>query len=161
MSTVIHTMIDEPASEFRTDLEASLGVARWVDEIAARAPFDSWESLKSAAYAAATPLEALVHHPRIGESAVGTGRAQSFSAREQTAVDSDDEELAKALALGNTVYEQRFGRVFLIRARGRSRREIVDELDRRLKLDDEHELEIVGSELRDIAILRLESRFGA
>jgi 2-oxo-4-hydroxy-4-carboxy-5-ureidoimidazoline decarboxylase len=160
-------MIDEPASEFRTDLEASLGVARWVDEIAARAPFDSWESLKSAAYAAATPLsreeilEALVHHPRIGESAVGTGRAQSFSAREQTAVDSDDEELAKALALGNTVYEQRFGRVFLIRARGRSRREIVDELDRRLKLDDEHELEIVGSELRDIAILRLESRFGA
>jgi 2-oxo-4-hydroxy-4-carboxy-5-ureidoimidazoline decarboxylase len=47
--------------------------------------------------------------------------------------------------------------VFLIRARGRSRAEILAELTRRLGLDDATELAIVGSELRDIALLRLET----
>ena len=159
-------MIDEPASEFRADLEASLGVSRWVDEVAALAPFDSWQSLKSAAYDAATPLdhdeilEAIAHHPRIGEKPTGTGAAAEFSRGEQQAPDVDDQHLAKALAEGNATYEKRFDRVFLIRAAGRSRAEIVDELDRRLKLDDETELAIVGAELRDIALLRLDKLSG-
>jgi 2-oxo-4-hydroxy-4-carboxy-5-ureidoimidazoline decarboxylase len=45
--------------------------------------------------------------------------------------------------------------VFLIRAAGRSRRDILGELQRRLVLDDDTEAAIVGSELRDIALLRL------
>ncbi|HEV7949033.1 MAG TPA: 2-oxo-4-hydroxy-4-carboxy-5-ureidoimidazoline decarboxylase, partial [Glaciihabitans sp.] len=56
-------------------------------------------------------------------------------------------------------YEARFGRVFLIRAAGRSRAEILSELTRRLELDDETELAIVGEQLRDIALLRLTTQF--
>ena len=44
-----------------------------------------------------------------------------------------------AIAAGNAAYEQRFGRVFLIRAAGRSPEQILAELQRRLRNDDETE----------------------
>jgi len=50
--------------------------------------------------------------------------------------------------------------VFIIRAAGRSRAEILGELTRRLELDDTTELQIVGEQLRDIALIRLEKLFG-
>ncbi|WP_054147072.1 2-oxo-4-hydroxy-4-carboxy-5-ureidoimidazoline decarboxylase [Frigoribacterium sp. RIT-PI-h] len=99
-------------------------------------------------------------HPRIGAKPVGAAAAQEFRRREQgSAADADDETLAQLLAEGNVAYEQRFDRVFLIRAAGRSRAEIVGELHRRLGLDDDTELRIVGAELRDIALLRLQTPF--
>jgi 2-oxo-4-hydroxy-4-carboxy-5-ureidoimidazoline decarboxylase len=72
----------------------------------------------------------------------------------------DATELAAELAEGNAAYERRFRRVFIIRAAGRSRAEILAELNRRLQLDDTTELLIVGEQLRDIALLRLEKLFG-
>jgi 2-oxo-4-hydroxy-4-carboxy-5-ureidoimidazoline decarboxylase len=90
---------------------------------------------------------------------VGEGAAQNFSRSEQQSVDADDAELATALAAGNAAYEQRFGRVFLIRAAGRSRAEILAELERRIVLPDDEEIVIVGEQLRDIAVLRLEKLF--
>jgi 2-oxo-4-hydroxy-4-carboxy-5-ureidoimidazoline decarboxylase len=60
------------------------------------------------------------------------------------------------LAAGNADYERRFDRVFLIRAAGRSRIEILSELERRLAHSDEQELPIVADELRQIALLRLQ-----
>ncbi len=69
-------------------------------------------------------------------------------------------EFADELAAGNAAYEARFGRVFIIRAAGRTRAEILAELERRLQLDDATELLIVGEQLRDIALLRLEKLFG-
>jgi len=128
------------------------------------APFSSLAQLLEIARAAATPLspdeidQALSHHPRIGERAAGKGTAQSFSRAEQAASASDD--LADELAAGNLAYERRFGRVFLIRAAGRSRPEILAELERRLVVDPDEELAIVGSELRDIALLRIPQLFG-
>ncbi|BDZ48408.1 OHCU decarboxylase [Frondihabitans sucicola] len=150
-----------------SDLRAALHVERWVAEVAAGSPYDDWEALRAASGAAATPLspaeidEALASHPRIGEKPTGADAAAEFSRAEQQAPDVDDQHLAKALAEGNATYEERFDRVFLIRAAGRTRAEIVEELDRRLKLDDETELAIVGDELRDIALLRLEKTYGA
>jgi 2-oxo-4-hydroxy-4-carboxy-5-ureidoimidazoline decarboxylase len=158
-------MIDLPEPAMRAALAASLGVQRWVDDVVSAAPFVSRAALLEVARAAATPLvpaeidEAIAHHPRIGEKAVGTGTSQSFSRSEQTAVDSDDADLAAALADGNAAYERRFGRVFLIRAAGRTRAEILSELRRRIALDDDAEREIVGEQLRQIALLRLEKLF--
>jgi 2-oxo-4-hydroxy-4-carboxy-5-ureidoimidazoline decarboxylase len=148
--------------DLREALTASLGVRRWVDDVASRAPFESVEQLLLVAYAEATPLsrdeisEAIAHHPRIGEKPVGEGTAQNFSRAEQ----GTTTELAEELAAGNAAYEARFGRVFIIRAAGRSRAEILDELHRRLALDDAVELQIVGEQLRDIALLRLTALFG-
>ncbi|WP_423921618.1 2-oxo-4-hydroxy-4-carboxy-5-ureidoimidazoline decarboxylase [Frigoribacterium sp. 2-23] len=160
-------MIDLPESDLRERLATALSVPRWIDEIVAAAPFSDVDALIVAAETAADPLTdseidaAMAHHPRIGEQPVGPGAAAEFSRREQaSAADADDLLVARALAEGNATYEDRFDRVFLIRAAGRSRAEIVEELERRLKLDDETERRIVGEQLREIAVLRLRSMFG-
>jgi 2-oxo-4-hydroxy-4-carboxy-5-ureidoimidazoline decarboxylase len=156
-------MIDVAAPE----LLETLHVSRWATEVASRSPYPDWAALRQAAFDAATPLspaevdEAVAAHPRIGDKPTGDTQSARFSRAEQQSPDVEDQHLAKALAEGNATYEQRFGRVFLIRASGRTRAEIVAELDRRLLLDDDTELGIVGEELRDIALLRLETTYGA
>lgn len=146
-------------------LTTALGVRRWVAALAAAAPYADLDALLERAAVAAASLapeeveEALAHHPRIGERPAGEGPAQAFSRREQAADDADDVELAAAIAAGNAAYEARFGRVFLIRAAGRSRAEILAELGRRLELDDATELATAGAQLREIALLRLRSMF--
>jgi 2-oxo-4-hydroxy-4-carboxy-5-ureidoimidazoline decarboxylase len=166
-------MMQATDSELRAGLEAALSVRRWVIEVSGIAPFESVDELLQVASRAATPLrpseidEALAHHPRIGETASGDGAAAAHSRREQGAIaadsdaDADAEALSAALAAGNAAYEARFERVFLIRAAGRTRAEILDELTRRLALDHEAELEIVGQQLREIAMLRLAATFGS
>jgi hypothetical protein len=74
---------------------------------------------------------------------------------------SSDPALDEALANGNRAYEETFGRIFLIRAAGRSRTEILAELNRRLTLDPDTEIAVVGEELRDIALLRIPQVFDA
>ena len=155
-------MIDATETELREGLLASLAVPRWVRDVASQAPFETLEHLLLVAYTEATPLapdeieQAIAHHPRIGEKPAGESAEQRFSRAEQ----GDATELSEELAAGNAAYEARFGRVFIIRAAGRSRAEILAELDRRLQLDDATELLIVGEQLRDIALLRLEKLFG-
>lgn len=153
-------------SELREGLTACLQVPRWVDEVAKAGPYLSLAALLEQARASATPLrpgeveQALADHPRIGEAAAGDGTAQQFSQAEQAAAASDDEQLAAALAEGNRAYEEKFGRIFLIRAAGRSRVEILAELRRRLESDPVTEEQQVGAELRDIALLRIPQLFG-
>lgn len=160
-------MSDANANDLRDKLRAALHVERWVDEVASKAPFSDLDSLVMAAYDAATPLspaeidEAVAAHPRIGEKPAGSSRSDALSRSEQSAPDADDAALADALARGNERYEERFGRVFLIRAAGRTRAEVLSELERRLQLDDETELGVVGEQLRDIALLRIETIFQA
>jgi 2-oxo-4-hydroxy-4-carboxy-5-ureidoimidazoline decarboxylase len=151
-------------AELRERLTACLAVPRWVDDVAARAPYGSMLELLDVAAAAAhlTPSEieeAMAHHPRIGQAPTGSGQAQAFSRAEQQSSASDDQGMAEALAAGNAAYEEKFGRIFLIRAAGRSREEILVELQRRLQLPPAEELEIVGSELRDIALSRIPQLF--
>ncbi len=145
------------------DLRAALGVERWVAAVQAHSPFESLDALLATAHLEASPLadteidEAIAHHPRIGEKPAGHGKSASFSRSEQG---EDDPAVAAALADGNARYEATFGRVFIIRAAGRSRAEILAELNRRIELGDDEELQIVGEQLRDIALLRLEKLFG-
>lgn len=152
---------DVSEAELRELLRSCLAVPRWIEEVAAGAPFASPAELLDRARRAADPLaageigQALADHPRIGERPRGNGRSAAFSRAEQQAPD-DDPELAAKIAAGNAAYEERFGRVFLIRAAGRSRAEIHLEQRRRLALDDEADLRIVAGELRQIALLRLE-----
>ena len=162
------TQRSETAQRFRDELRACLHIGRWVDEVADAAPYDSVAALLAAASEAASPLspaeidEALAAHPRIGEKPAGDGQAQRFSRSEQSSADAGDAGdagLAAAIAAGNHDYEERFGRVFLIRAAGRSRAEILSELQRRLELDDAAELAVVGEQLREITLLRLEGLY--
>jgi 2-oxo-4-hydroxy-4-carboxy-5-ureidoimidazoline decarboxylase len=150
----------------REGLATCLAVPRWVDEVAAGAPYATLDDLLDAAGVAATPLsaaevdQALASHPRIGEQPTGDEAASAFSAAEQASSASDDADLAEELAAGNRAYEEKFGRIFLIRAAGRSREEIVEELYRRLQLEPDAEVKIVAAELRDIALRRIAKLFG-
>jgi len=148
----------------RQALTASLAVERWVDAVAALAPFDSLGALLDVARGAASPLTvaeidaALAHHPRIGEQARRPGIAAELSRREQGALSRREQsgtELAAAIEAGNAAYEERFGRIFLIRAAGRTPAEILAELHRRIELSSDVELAVVEDQLREIAMLRL------
>jgi len=160
-------MMDVTEADLREGLAASLSVNRWIDDVASGYPYESVAQLLAAAEDAATPLaayeidEAIAHHPRIGEKPAGEGTSQSLSVGEQAGLGDADEELAAQIAAGNEAYEERFGRVFIIRAAGRTRAEVLEELTRRLELPNATELEIVGDQLREIALLRLEKLFGA
>jgi 2-oxo-4-hydroxy-4-carboxy-5-ureidoimidazoline decarboxylase len=149
----------------REDLLACLHVERWADALAARA-YATMLELERAAVAAATPLspaeidEALAAHPRIGDRRDGDDAEARFSREEQSASASGDQALAARLAALNAGYEERFGRVFVIRAAGRSREEIVAELERRLDNEPGLELAEVADQLRGIALLRLRATYG-
>ncbi len=150
-----------PRDEARACLAGCLAVPRWVDEVADGRPYGDLAALRDRASASAAQLSehelasALVRHPRIGEASEAHDAEHSL--REQSGVDPADTELALRLAAGNRAYEERFDRVFLIRASGRSASEILAELDRRLSNDEATERGETLSQLREIAMLRLES----
>ncbi|MFL4476166.1 2-oxo-4-hydroxy-4-carboxy-5-ureidoimidazoline decarboxylase [Paeniglutamicibacter sp. MACA_103] len=139
-------------------------IDRWVEAILDARPFASVDGLLACAQAAANPFTeaeidaALAHHPRIGERAVGSSDEAALSRGEQSGLDLD-EQIAAALESGNRAYEERFARVFLIRAAGRGSEEILAELRRRLGNDPASELAEVGKQLRAIALLRLAAVF--
>lgn len=142
-------------------LRPCVDVTRWCEVIADGRPYDSVDDLVVEAAAAADPFTAeeieaaLAHHPRIGERADGDSREEALSRSEQTGVDPADAEVQQALREGNRRYEEQFGRVFLIRAAGRSAQEILSALRDRLQNDAVAEERIVAGQLREIALLRL------
>ena len=149
-----------PEAEATQRLLTCLSVPRWATEVAGGRPYADYAALTAQAEASAAELSdddlsaALDGHPRIGERA-GAGHAAGFSAREQAHVDRNDADVMAALAEGNREYEQRFDRVFLIRAARRSSTEILAELRRRLANDAETERAETVAALREIALLRL------
>jgi 2-oxo-4-hydroxy-4-carboxy-5-ureidoimidazoline decarboxylase len=142
-------------------LRPCLDVDRWCTELADGRSYGSVDDLVAAAEVAASPFTpaeiegALAHHPRIGERPTGPGSEAAMSRAEQAGVDPADAEVAAALAAGNRAYEERFGRVFLIRAAGRSSRDILDALTARLAHTPDEEEPVVADQLRQIAVLRL------
>ncbi|MDN5635847.1 MAG: 2-oxo-4-hydroxy-4-carboxy-5-ureidoimidazoline decarboxylase [Brevibacterium sp.] len=146
----------------RAALRPCLDVDRWIDGVIAARPFSAVESALEAARASANPLTddeigtAMSHHPRIGEKAKGSGAEAAHSSREQAGLGALDDSIQDRLAAGNAAYEERFDRVFLIRAAGRSPEEILAELERRMANSDTAELAEVGEQLIQIAALRLE-----
>jgi 2-oxo-4-hydroxy-4-carboxy-5-ureidoimidazoline decarboxylase len=143
-------------------LRPCLDVERWTAEVADSRPYADLGSLLAAGRLAAEPFTAaeletaLAHHPRIGERPAGTSTEARLSAAEQAGLGVEDAAVAQALAEGNRAYEEKFGRVFLIRAAGRSRDEILAALEARLSHTAEQEARIIGEQLREIAVLRLE-----
>lgn len=155
-------LLEEFNSAGRADAAAAvkpaLDIPRWIDAIVDARPYASVDALSAAALEVAAPLSeaeldgALAHHPRIGAKVDGTSAEAAHSRREQPSV---DDVTAAALAEGNRAYEERFDRVFLVRAAGRTAEEILALLHQRLGNTDEQELAVVDQQLREIAALRL------
>jgi 2-oxo-4-hydroxy-4-carboxy-5-ureidoimidazoline decarboxylase len=153
-------------AEAAAALRPCLDIERWIAEIVDSRPFGSRGSLREAAVRAADPFTseeveaALAHHPRIGERAAGNSTEARLSQSEQATLGASDPAVAAAIAEGNRAYEEKFGQVFLIRAAGRSREEILAALNARLAHTSEEEQAIIGQQLREIAVLRLEGLIG-
>lgn len=171
----VMTLAANPLAEFNdaTKSEAlnlvapCVAIATWAENLVAARPYSSVDVLQH--YASQLTLDwgreelnqALSAHPRIGEKAQGSSQEAALSKGEQSAVDTENSALTLALAQGNAQYEAQFGRVFLIRAKGRCGEEILGELKRRLNNSpEEEELEAL-EQLRQITLLRLEGVFAA
>jgi 2-oxo-4-hydroxy-4-carboxy-5-ureidoimidazoline decarboxylase len=159
--------------EFNTaDPDAASAVARvwadvpgWVNAVVAGRPYASVAALAdyagalAAQWAPADLDAALAHHPRIGARVSGETAEASASRREQASMAGAGDEVAAAIAAGNAAYEERFGRVFLIRAAGRTPAEMHAELERRLDNDPATETVEATGQLAEIALLRLRDTF--
>ncbi|MCD4525599.1 2-oxo-4-hydroxy-4-carboxy-5-ureidoimidazoline decarboxylase [Nocardioides sp. cx-173] len=136
-------------------------VPAWAAAVVGARPYADVPALRAAAAAYAdawTPEEvtaALAGHPRIGERAAGDGASAAMSRAEQAGVPEDDDVLAR-LAEGNRRYEETFGRIYLVRAKGRSAEEMLALLEQRLRHDPDTELLVTMGQLKEIAMLRLD-----
>ena len=174
-SLAIERMITAPALQrfnaageerARATIAPCVAIPGWQQALVAGRPYASealllqYAARLSESWDAAALAQALEAHPRIGEAARGSQAASALSRQEQSAVNGRDVALTRALAEGNALYEARFGRVFLIRARGRSGEEMLAELRRRLKNSDDDEMQEAIGQLREITLLRLQGVFG-
>ena len=125
-------------------------------------PFAREQALLAAADAAWWQLSpdawqaAFDSHPRIGErhAKAASATSLSWSAGEQSGVPKDDQ-MRASLAEFNRQYEERFGRIFLVCATGRSAAEMLAILQDRLRNDPETEWRESAEQQRQITQLRL------
>ncbi|MGI5203558.1 2-oxo-4-hydroxy-4-carboxy-5-ureidoimidazoline decarboxylase [Spirillospora sp. CA-108201] len=147
----------EPSIE---ELAACCASRRWIAAVAGR-PYPGLAALRAASRRALDGLEwadveeALAAHPRIGERVGGAAPEARWSRGEQAGAAAADADVQEALIAGNRAYEERFGHVFLIRASGRSGKEMLAALRERLGNDPAAERDAVRRELAEIVDLRL------
>jgi 2-oxo-4-hydroxy-4-carboxy-5-ureidoimidazoline decarboxylase len=140
------------------------GSHAWADELTAKRPILDETALltQSSAVWLALPEEAwheaFNSHPRIGEQKAQThATAESLrsSAQEQSTALSADEAAKLALREGNRKYEEKFGRIFIVCASGRSASEILRILEERMNNDATTELHAAAEQQKQITELRL------
>lgn len=142
-------------------LRPCVAIASWVDALVAGRPYGDAAALYAAAarqagtWTDAEVAGALADHPRIGERHRGDGASAAMSRSEQAGVPADADVQAR-LADGNRRYEERFDRIYLVRAAGRSAEEMLALLEERLGHDDATEREVTRAQLGEIAVLRLQ-----
>ncbi|XXN64011.1 2-oxo-4-hydroxy-4-carboxy-5-ureidoimidazoline decarboxylase [Enterobacter ludwigii] len=138
-----------------------VAIPAWQQKLVAARPFADIAALQAEAdrlgqlWQADDLAQALSAHPRIGDKVAGADKEAALSRSEQSAMQRADGALQLAMLAGNQTYEQRFGQVFLIRAKGRSGEEMLAELQRRLNNDAQTEQREALTQLREITLLRL------
>jgi 2-oxo-4-hydroxy-4-carboxy-5-ureidoimidazoline decarboxylase len=144
------------------------GSCAWAERLAALRPFADPEELFAASdrvwagLAANDWKEAFDSHPRIGQQHARSATAESlaWSSEEQRAAMSSEDAVKLALADGNRQYEERFGRIFIVCAAGKSAAEILATLTARMSRTADELLE-AAEQQRQITQLRLRRWLGA
>jgi OHCU decarboxylase len=104
-------------------------------------------------------LEAFAAHPKIGDPQslrAKYGQSATWSAGEQAGVSGASEEVLESLAVGNRLYEEKFGHIFIVFATGKTADQVLELLHQRLKNDPEKEICLAALEQEKITRLRLE-----
>jgi 2-oxo-4-hydroxy-4-carboxy-5-ureidoimidazoline decarboxylase len=153
-----------PHEEAALEILPCCGSKTWAASMASNRPMDEeaallavsdeiWRGLGEADW-----LEAFRSHPRIGETRAekdSATQSSAWSAQEQQKAATADEAVKMALKWGNREYEQKFGRMFIVCATGKSASEILEILRRRLHNDEATELQLAAEEQRQIMHIRL------
>ncbi len=138
------------------------GSRAWADQLAALRPFQTafdltctadiiWRALPASDW-----QQAFDSHPRIGErhAKAATPQSLQWSNSEQSAAQLTTGTEA-ALAAANLSYEEKFGRIFIVCASGKSAAEMLDLLQHRLTNDPQTELREAAEQQRQITQIRL------
>jgi allantoicase len=103
--------------------------------------------------------EAFRAHPRIGEQkaeAAQSVTAQAWSKSEQASVDTASQATKDELRKTNLAYEEKFARIYIVCATGKTVEEMLAIAKERMQSDPETELRRAAEEQRKITDLRLE-----
>jgi len=138
------------------------GSHAWASQMAALRPFATafdltctadivWRALDEQAW-----QQAFDSHPRIGEhkAKAATEASLAMSATEQSAAQLTAD-IQQQLAAANRLYEEKFGRIFIVCATGKSAAEMLAILSSRLANDPRTELLEAVEQQRQITQLRL------
>ena len=140
------------------------GSQAWAEALTAKRPYTNeaalfatsdtiWRTLPEAAW-----QQAFDSHPRIGQKHAQTHATEEslrWSAQEQRTALSTDAPAKLALEDANRRYEQRFNRIFIVCASGKSSSEILSILEARMNNDPQTELHEAAEQQRQITQLRL------
>jgi 2-oxo-4-hydroxy-4-carboxy-5-ureidoimidazoline decarboxylase len=138
------------------------GSQAWATQLAALRPFATPFDLTCTAdiiWRALSPADqrqAFDSHPRIGERHAKSATAASLalSATEQASAQLTNDSAA-ALAAANRAYEEKFNRIFIVCATGKSAEEMLLILQHRLANDPATELREAAEQQRQITQIRL------
>jgi len=141
------------------------GSQAWAIALASKRPYTDTASVVEASAAVWFALpeaawqEAFDSHPRIGQKhaqIVATEKSLQWSAQEQRAALSTDDAAKQALEVANRRYEQKFGRIFIVCATGKTPSDILCILETRMQNDASTELHEAAEQQRQITQLRLQ-----
>lgn len=143
------------------------GSRAWAIGVVNLYPFNTPEELFAASdkvWNALPPSDwqqAFDSHPRIGEHKAKAATAESlkWSAGEQAAA-NPDEQVKAELAAANQAYEEKFGRIFIVCATGKTAAEMLAILNQRLANDPATELHEAAEQQQQITQLRLRKWLG-
>ncbi|MCA1634784.1 MAG: 2-oxo-4-hydroxy-4-carboxy-5-ureidoimidazoline decarboxylase [Acidobacteria bacterium] len=153
-----------PGGEASAELLKCCGSTRWASAMMEERPFRDTDALEEAAdriwwsLGREDWLEAFRSHPKIGErkAARETGEeARRWAEDEQQGTSGAGRDVLAALAEANRAYEERFGHIFIVCAKGKSAAEMLTLLRARIGNDPETELRVAVEEQRRITQLRL------
>ena len=159
-----------PEPELTAALKSCCGSDGWVADMSEErkrnpAAFASLAALKKrgaelwSALASKDWDEAFRAHPRIGEQkaeATQSAAAQTWSKHEQASVDTATQGTRDELRKTNLAYEEKFARIYIVCATGKTVEEMLAIARERMQNDPETELRRAAEEQRKITDLRLE-----
>lgn len=156
-----HTLSLEQAAQ---EVLSCCGSRAWATQLAERRPFADEASLAHAAddvwhhLPESDWLEAFRSHPRIGEKhaeAKTTTASAAWSSSEQSQMKAADAAILMRMREGHRLYEERFGRIFIVCATGKQPAEMLRILEDRLQNDPATELLEAAAQQQQIMHLRL------
>jgi OHCU decarboxylase len=169
MNAVLDRWNKAEKSEALRAMMACCGARRWTEAMVALRPIENVVELSMAAdrvwstMEEADWMEAFACHPRIGErKGIGerkavhaSAKSQAWSRQEQSSAADAEERVLAELAAENALYEERFGFTYIVCATGKSAKDMLSILNRRLATERAAELREAAEQQRQITQIRL------